>query len=89
MGSGIGSDNDNSQASWARLSSTETARRVILSNLIPAAYDYIAITYVASGNGAGEIQTVIYKTGGAGGTTVATLTLTYDASNKLSTVTRS
>lgn len=54
---------------------------------IPA-YDYLALTYVASGNGAGEIETVVYKTGGSGGTTVATLTLAYDASNNLTSVTQ-
>lgn len=52
-------------------------------------YDYIALTYVASGNGTGEIQTVTYKQGGASGQTVATLTLGYDASNRLNSVTRS
>lgn len=59
------------------------------SGLIPAEYDYIALTYVAAGNGAGEIETATYKENGAAGATVATLTLTYDASNRLSTVTRS
>lgn len=55
---------------------------------IPA-HDYIVLTYVPSGNGTGEIQTVVYKTGGASGTTVATLTLAYDANDKLETVTKS
>lgn len=58
-----------------------------IAGLVTDAYDYISLTYVASGNGAGEIETVTYKTGGSGGTTVATLTLTYDASNNLETVT--
>lgn len=62
---------------------------VNLSALVPAAFDYIALTYVTSGNGVGEIETVTYKSGGAGGTTVATLTLTYDVSDNLATVTRS
>lgn len=57
--------------------------------LVPDYYDYIALTYVTSGNGIGEIQTATYKTGGSGGTTVATLTLTYNADDKLETVTRS
>ena len=52
-------------------------------------HDYIVLTYVAAGNGAGEIETVTYKLGGSGGTVVAVLTLTYDASNNLSTVTKS
>ena len=51
-------------------------------------YDYLTITYVASGNGAGEIETVQYYQGGSGGTIVAQLTLAYDASNRLQTVTR-
>lgn len=52
-------------------------------------YDYIALTYVAAGNGTGEIQTVTYKQSGASGQTVATLTLAYDANNKLTSITRS
>ena len=51
-------------------------------------HDYIELTYVASGNGVGEIETVTYKIGGASGITVGALTLGYDASNRLSTVTR-
>jgi len=60
----------------------------ILGWEIPA-YDYIALTYVASGNGVGEIETITYKTGGSGGTTVATLTLAYNADNKISSITKS
>ena len=59
------------------------------AKLVPAIYDYIALTYVAAGNGAGEAETVTYKTGGSGGTTQATLTLTYDASDNVATVTKS
>lgn len=60
----------------------------VAGNLVPETFDYINITYVTSGNGLGEIETVTYKTGGAAGTTVATLTLGYDGSDKLSSVTR-
>ena len=67
------------------LSSTTIAA---LGGLIPAAYDYTALTYVASGNGVGEIQTVTYKTGGAGGTTVAVLTIAYDSSHRITSVTK-
>jgi len=58
------------------------------NGLVPESYDYIALTYVAAGNGAGEVETAIYKTEGSGGTTVATLTLTYNASNEIATVTK-
>lgn len=60
-----------------------------ISGLVPSTYDYISLTYVASGNGIGEIETVVYKTGGASGTTVSTLTLAYNASNEITSVTRS
>jgi len=75
--------------------STETKQDDIISalatlnSLVPEAYNYIVFTFVAAGNGAGEIETVTFKIGGAGGTTVSTLTLTYNASNKLETVTQS
>lgn len=61
----------------------------LAGSLVPEAFDYQDITYVLAGNGQGEISTVVFKSGGSGGTTVATLTMTYDANDKLSTVTRS
>ena len=51
--------------------------------------DYVALTYVSGGNGDGEIETVTYKTGGASGETVGTLTLTYNASDEIATITKS
>jgi hypothetical protein len=42
------------------------------------------MTYTGS-----DLTEVVYKSGGAGGTVVATLTLTYDGSGNLLTVTRS
>lgn len=61
----------------------------LAGNLVPETFDFIALTYVAAGNGAGEIETVTYRTGGAAGSIVATLTLAYDASDRISSVTRS
>ena len=57
--------------------------------LVPEAFDYMDLTYVGAGNGQGEIATVVYKDGGSGGTTVATITLAYNVDNKISSVTRS
>lgn len=54
--------------------------------LVTEQYDEIDLTYVPSGPGTGEIQTVTYKFQGS---TVAILTMTYDGSNRLSTVIRS
>jgi len=47
-------------------------------------YDYISMGYTGS-----NLTTVVFKTGGSGGTTVATLTLGYDGSNNLTSVTKS
>lgn len=47
-------------------------------------HDYISLSYSA-----GNLAGVVYKAGGSGGTTVATLTLTYDGSGNLLTVTKS
>jgi hypothetical protein len=47
-------------------------------------HDYIGNTYTGS-----NLTQVVFKRGGASGTTVATLTMTYDGSNNLLTVTRS
>jgi len=48
------------------------------------AYDYISCSYTGS-----NLTGVVYKTGGASGTSVATLTLAYDGSNNLTSVTKS
>lgn len=53
--------------------------------LVPEAFDYQDITYVGATT---DINTVVYKLGGSGGTTVATLTMGYDGSNRLTSVTR-
>lgn len=66
---------------------TEDSLEKLIGFEIPA-YDYIALTYVAAGNGAGEVETVIYKTGGSGGSTVATLTLAYNVSDEISSITK-
>lgn len=47
-------------------------------------YDYIALSYTT-----GNLTGVVYKSGGAGGVTVATLVLAYDGSNNLTSVTKS
>lgn len=47
-------------------------------------HDYVALSYTGS-----NLTGVTFKTGGSGGTTVATLALTYDGNNNLTSVTRS
>ena len=54
--------------------------------LVPDHYDSITLTYITSGNGVGQVGTVVYNLSGG---TVATLTLTYDSSGRVITVTRS
>ena len=47
-------------------------------------YDYLSLGYTD-----GNVSSVVYKQGGAAGTTVATLTLAYDGSGNLLSVTKS
>lgn len=54
--------------------------------LVPTAFDEIDLVYVPSGNGTGQVGTATYKLSSS---TVATLTLTYDGSNRLSSVVKS
>lgn len=57
-----------------------------ISGLVVESYDNLEISYVASGNGAGEVGEVRYK---RGSDVIATLTLAYDSDNKLISVARS
>jgi hypothetical protein len=47
-------------------------------------HDYIALSYTGD-----NLTGVVYKDGGSGGTTVATLTLAYDGNDNLTSVTKS
>lgn len=47
-------------------------------------HDYVSNTYTGS-----NLTQTVFKRGGASGITVATLTMTYDGSNNLLTVTKS
>lgn len=58
------------------------------AGLVGNAHDYIEQTYVTAGNGIGQLETVVFKTGGALGTTVATLSFAYDGQDRLVSVTR-
>mgnify|MGYP003442584703 FL=1 len=54
-----------------------------VTGMVPAPFDYVSCTYTGS-----DLTGVVYKTGGSGGTTVATLAMTY-SNGVLQTVTRS
>lgn len=55
-----------------------------VTGLIIPPHDYISCSYTGS-----NLTQVVYKTGGSGGTTVTTLTLAYDGSNNLVSITKS
>jgi len=55
----------------------------IVQGLEIPGHDYISMSYTGS-----NVTGVVYKLGGASGTTVATLTLTYDANDNLLTATK-
>lgn len=46
-------------------------------------HDYVACTYTGS-----NLTQLVYKTGGSGGTTVATITLAYDGDNRVTSITK-
>jgi len=54
-------------------------------SLVPDLYDEIDLTYVVAGNGIGQIYTATYKLQTLN---IATLTLTYDSSNRIVNVVR-
>ena len=68
---------------WHPVKVDSSGRINFLSGLIPYAYDYISLSYTGT-----NLTGVVYKSGGVGGSTVATLTLTYDVSDNLETVTK-
>lgn len=92
VGAGGGATAANQVLEITQLTNIDTAVTALNvrtgGSLTPVAYDYVANTYVVSGNGTGQIATATYKSGGAGGTTVATLTFAYDGSDRLSSVTK-
>lgn len=55
---------------------------------VTEAHDFKAYTYVAAGNGAGQVETITYRDGGAAGTIVATQTFAYDASDRVASITK-
>lgn len=71
-----------SGASTSAKQDTQTAEIQKLIGFEIPAYDYISLGYTGD-----NLTTVVYKTGGSGGTTVATLTLAYTGS-QLDSVTK-
>lgn len=56
----------------------------VVNGLSVPKHDYVALSYTSN-----NLTGVVYKTGGSSGTTVATLVLTYDGSNNLTSITKS
>jgi len=61
---------------------TYSVSAAVFNTLVPHAYDYISLGYTGS-----NLTSVVFKTGGASGDTVATLTLAYSGST-LTSVTK-
>ena len=56
----------------------------VVAGLSIPEHDYTSLSYTGT-----NLTGVVYKTGGSGGTTVATLTLAYDVNDNLISVTKS
>lgn len=78
-------DLDHKQTITQAFVESQDAHRVINvgGGFITSSYTEIDLTYVPSGNGVGQIQTVTYKNGSI---VLNTLTLSYDGSNNLISV---
>jgi hypothetical protein len=62
---------------------TGTKPVVVMAGLNIPLHDYVSCSYTGA-----NMTGVVFKNGGSGGNTVATLTLTYDGSDNLLTVTK-
>jgi hypothetical protein len=62
---------------------TNSAGELMVSSLVPEKYDYVGLTWTS-----GNPTTIVFKVGGASGTTIATLTLTFDVDSNPLTITR-
>jgi hypothetical protein len=67
----------------ANLGATDNTLLDGIAGLVPAGYDYVSLSYTGD-----NLTGVVFKTGGSGGSTVATLTLAYTGS-QLDSVTKS
>ena len=56
---------------------------VVLSDFNTSLHDYVSCTYTGS-----NLTQLVYKTGGSGGSTVATITLAYDGNNRVTSITK-
>ncbi len=73
---------DASTLATAAKQDLQTAQLQTLNSLVPSVYDYISLAYTGS-----NLTSVVFKSGGSGGTTVSTLTLSYTGSD-LTSVTK-
>ena len=69
---------------WFPVKVDTSGRLSVLGAMVPFAYDHVSLGYTGV-----NVTTMVFKTGGSGGTTVATLTLAYDGSDNLTSITRS
>ena len=70
-------------APWLVSDAALLAQLQTLNALVPSVYDYVFMTYVAN-----NMTSAVFRNGGAAGAIVSTLTMTYDASDNLLTVTK-
>jgi len=67
-----------------KVSTIDSEPLATIEGLSIPAHDFISLSYTST-----NLTGVIYKTGGSGGTTVATLVLVYDGNNNPTSVTKS
>lgn len=56
---------------------------ITMADFNTSLYDYVSCSYTGS-----NLTQLVYKTGGSSGETVATITVAYDGSNRVSSITK-
>lgn len=68
---------------WHPQNSDTDGNALVLTGLVPPGYDYIALSYTSA-----NLTGVEYKVGGSTGTIIATLTIAYDGSDNITSITK-
>ena len=56
---------------------------ITMADFNTSLYDYVACSYTGT-----NLTQLVYKTGGSGGETVATINVAYDGSNRVTSITK-
>ena len=79
----VSAGGEDSLVSVVKLTTDSVSSVNQINTLIPGAYDYVSLSYTGQ-----NLTGAVFKQGGSGGTTIATLAITYNVNDDIETVTR-